>query len=330
MTMTTVAMDEAVLPGLMQIEAAAELVYRYMPATPQYSWPLINARVGKEVWVKHENHTPVGAFKIRGGLVYMDWLRRERPEVKTVVSATRGNHGQSMAFAGARFGVRVVIVVPHGNSREKNRAMRAQGAELIEHGDDFQAASEHAAALAAEHGWHRVSSFDPLLVKGVATYGLEMLRGCPPLDTVYVPIGMGSGAAAMVAARDALGLATKIVGVVSSLAPAYVLSRAAGKIVSHASSTAIADGVACSTPDPRAFAVVQAGVDRIIAVGDEAVEAAMRAYFADTHNVAEGAGAIGLAALLQDGVAGGERVGTVLCGGNVDSDVFAGVLGRGV
>jgi threonine dehydratase len=321
--------SEEVLPGLAEIEAAAKLVYEHMPATPQYSWPLLNVRASTEVWVKHENHTPVGAFKIRGGLVYMDWLRRELPAVKTVVSATRGNHGQSMAYAGSRFGVRVVIVVPHGNSREKNRAMRALGAELIEHGQDFQEASDHAVALAAEHGWHRVPSYDPLLVTGVATYALEMLSACPVLDTVYVPIGMGSGVCGMIAVRDALGLRTKVVGVVSSRAPAYVLSIAAGRIIEHAAETQIADGVACRKPDPQAFAVVQQGIDRIIAVDDDEVEDAMRAYFADTHNVAEGAGAIGLAALLKDRARGGERVGTVLCGGNVDSDVFAGVLSRG-
>ncbi len=326
MTAALQAVAEEVLPGLAEIEAAATLVYAHMPPTPQYSWPLLNERAGAEVWVKHENHTPAGAFKIRGGIVYMDWLRRTRPEIKTVVSATRGNHGQSIALAGTRLGFRVVIVVPLGNSREKNRAMRAFGAELIEYGEDFQAASEHAIALAAEHGWHRIPSYDPMLVAGVATCGLEMLRGCPPLETVYVPIGMGSGMSGMVAARDALGLATKIVGVVSTGAPAFALSMAAGSIMEHAAATRIADGVACRKPDPRAFAVAQAGVDRVIAVEDDAVEDAMRAYFSDTHNVAEGAGAIGLAALLMDRARGGQRVGTVLCGGNVDSDLFARVL----
>ncbi|WP_263382974.1 threonine dehydratase [Granulicella arctica] len=327
--MSVMAAGEDVLPGLMEIEAAATLVYAHMPPTPQYSWPLINERAGTEVWVKHENHTPVGAFKIRGGIVYMDWLRSERPEVTTVVSATRGNHGQSIAYAGARMGIRVVIVVPHGNSFEKNRAMRMLGAELIEHGGDFQEASEHAGALAAEHGWHRVPSYDRELVTGVATYALEMFRGCPALDTVYVPIGMGSGVSGMIAARNALGLATKVVGVVSSKAPAFAMSFAAGEIVEHEVATRIADGVACRRPDPQAFAVGLAGIDRIIAVDDDAVEEAMRIYFADTHNVAEGAGAIGLAALLKDRKSGGARVGTVLCGGNVDSDVFARVLGRG-
>ena len=319
------------LPGLDEIRAAADLIYRSLPATPQYSWPLINSRASSngaaaEVWVKHENHTPVGAFKVRGGLVYMDWLRKARPEVKTLVSATRGNHGQSIAFAGAQQGLRVVIVVPFGNSPEKNRAMRMLGAELVEFGNDFQAASEHAAQLEEENGWHRVPSFDLKLVTGVSTYAWEMFTACPELETFYVPIGMGSGVCGTIAARDALGLKTKVVGVVSSLAPAYALSYAAGRVVEHEARTAIADGVACRVPDTVALEIVKAGVDRIVTVEDEEVRDAMRAYFADTHNVAEGAGAIGLAALLKDRAAGGDRVGTVLCGGNVDSDVFAGVL----
>ena len=184
---------EGLLPGLSEIESAAELVYQSMSATPQYSWPLINARAGAEVWVKHENHTPVGAFKVRGGLVYMDWLRRERPEVTTVVSATRGNHGQSIAFAAAQHGIRPVIVVPFGNSVEKNRAMQALGAELIEFGEDFQAASEHGERLEQEFGWHRVPNIDQRIVTGVSTYAWEFFKACPELETVYVPIGMGSG-----------------------------------------------------------------------------------------------------------------------------------------
>jgi threonine dehydratase len=322
--------DVVVLPGLEEIRAAAELIYKTMPATPQYSWPLINARAGAEVWVKHENHTPVGAFKVRGGLVYMDCLRRERPEVTTVVSATRGNHGQSMAFAGEQHGFRVVIVVPFGNSPEKNRAMRALGAELVEFGQDFQEACEHAAHLERENGWHRVPSFDLRLVTGVSTYALEMFSGCPELETVYVPIGMGSGVCGTIAARNALGLKTKVVGVVSSHAPAYALSFDAGRVIEHEARTEIADGVACRKPDVSTLEIIKAGMDRILMVDDDEVKDAMRAYFVDTHNVAEGAGAIGLAALLKDREAGGERVGTVLCGGNVDSDAFAEILCGGV
>ncbi len=315
------------LPSLDEIRRAAELVYCSMPPTPQYTWPLLNARAGAEVWVKHENHTPVGAFKIRGGLVYVDWLRRERPEVTTVVSATRGNHGQSLAFAAGQRGLHAVIVVPHGNSAEKNKAMRALGAELLEFGDDFQAASDHARHLAEENGWHCVPSYHPALVLGVATYALEFLSAASELESVYVPIGLGSGISGMMAARDALGLPTKIVGVVSEHAPAYALSFAAGEPVEHAAATKLVDGVACRSPDPAALAIICAGVDRILKVADDAVAEAMRIYFADTHNVAEGAGAIGLAALLADSTRGIGRVGTVLCGGNVDSEIFARVLG---
>ena len=316
-----------VLPTLDEIRQAAELIYKTMPATPQYTWPLLTQRAGAEVWVKHENHSPVGAFKIRGGLVYMDWLKRERPEVTTVVSATRGNHGQSIALAATRSGIRAVIVVPHGNSAEKNRAMRELGAELIEAGEDFQAALEHAVKLERENGWHWVPSYHPLLVTGVATSALEFLSTAPELDTVYVPIGMGSGISGMIAVRNALGLRTKVVGVISRHAPAFALSFAAGHVVEHAVATRIADGVACRKPTESALDVVRYGVERIIEVDDDDVEAAMRAFFSDTHNVAEGAGAVGLAGLLKDRPRGGSRVGTVLGGGNVDSEVFARVLG---
>ncbi|HWW24132.1 MAG TPA: threonine dehydratase [Edaphobacter sp.] len=314
------------LPGLEEIKQAAELIYKTMPATPQYSWPLLNKRAGAEVWIKHENHSPVGAFKIRGGLVYMGWLRRERPEVSTVVSATRGNHGQSIALAASQCGLRSVIVVPKGNSAEKNQAMRGLGAELVEHGEDFQAALEHAMQLERENGWHWVPSYHRLLATGTATLALEMLSACPVMDTVYVPIGLGSDITGMIAVRDALGLRTKIVGAISTLAPAMALSLAAGKVVEHPVSTRIADGVACRKPDPQALAVIRAGVERLIEVDDDEVENAMRIYFSDTHNVAEGAAAVGLAALLKDRATGGQRVGTVLSGGNVDSAVFAKVL----
>lgn len=314
------------LPSLGEMENAARLIYESMPATAQYSWPQINRWAGSEVWVKHENHTPVGAFKVRGGLVYMDWLRRERPEVETVVSATRGNHGQSIAYAARRTGHKAVIVVPHGNSAEKNAAMRELGAELIEFGEDFQAANEHGAALAVDKGWHRVPSFDMGLVRGIATYALEFFRGAPEMERVYVPIGMGSGVCGMIAARDALGLRTRIVGVVSSAAPAMARSFEAGRVSEAEAKTRIADGVACRLPDATALEMVLGGVERVVEVDDDEVEDAMRLYFTATHNAAEGAGAIGLAALLKDRSRGVGRVGTVLSGGNVDSDVFRRVL----
>jgi threonine dehydratase len=318
------------LPDLQQIEAACEVVYRSMPPTPQYSWPQINQRAGREVWIKHENHTPVGAFKIRGGLIYMDWLRRMHPEVTTIISATRGNHGQSLAYAGAMYGLRVVIVVPFGNSREKNAAMRALGAELIEVGHDFQDATEHAARLSSENNWHRVPSYHSQLVAGVATFALEFLRAQPNIETVYVPIGMGTGVIGMVAARDALALSTEVVGVVSSKARAQALSFASGEVVEAPAETVIADGIACRRPDPTGLRQLRSGVKRLVEVDDDEVEDAMRLYFAATHNTAEGAGAIGLAALLKDGDRAGKRAGTVLCGGNVDSDVFARVLAQDV
>lgn len=315
------------LPALDELETAAELIYRYMPATPQYRWPLLDEAAGTEVWVKHENHTPVGAFKIRGGLVYMEALRRERPEVRGVVGATRGNHGQSMGFAARVTGTTAVVVVPHGNSPEKNAAMRALGVQVIVAGDDFQEACEYADALANDRGMHRLPSLDPALVCGVGTYAMEFLRKSPPMDTVYVPVGMGSGICGMMAARDGLGLKTKIVGVVSTGAPAYKLSFEAGRKIEHAVTTVLADGMACRSPNEDCLAAMLAGVERVIAVNEEEVGGAMRALFTATHNVAEGAGAASFAGLMQEREAmQGRRAGVVLCGGNVDADVFARVL----
>lgn len=314
------------LPVLSEIEAAATLVHRFMPPTPQYSWPLLSQRAGCEVWVKHENHTPVGAFKVRGGIVYMDWLRTH-PEAKGVVSATRGNHGQSQAFAASKFGLHPVVVVPFGNSREKNAAMRALGAELIEYGDDFHAADHHADDLARERGLFRMPSFDPILIPGVATYGLELFRGTPTLDAVFVPIGWGSGAVSLASVRNALGLKTKIIGVVSASAPTYALSMAAGRVIEQKSATRIADGVAISRAHADSLEILQRELERVDQVTDDEVEDAMRALFSDTHNVAEGAGAAALAALLKDREAlHGKRVAIILTGGNVDREVFAQVI----
>lgn len=319
--------------SLNTLQAAARTVHAVMPPTPQYRWPLLEAAFAKgaddgtQLWVKHENHTPVGAFKLRGGLVFFDRLLRHGQRPAGVVSATRGNHGQSVALAAGRHGVPALIVVPHGNSREKNAAMRALGAELVEAGDDFQAARGHAQALAAERGWMVVPSFHPDLVAGVASYALELFAAAPDLHTVYVPIGLGSGACGLVAARDALGLATRIVGVVSSGAPAYALSLAAGQPVSHAVTTVLADGMACRTPEPDALAMLQAGLHGVVQVSDAEVAAAMRRLFEATHQVAEGAGAAGLAAAWQQrDQCAGRRTALVLSGGNVDRDVFAAVL----
>lgn len=316
--------------SLAELESAAELVYSVMSPTAQICWPLLSRRAGTDIWVKHENHTPTGAFKVRGGLTFLDHLRRTEPTVQGVVTATRGNHGQSIGLAARRNGLKATIVVPHGNSTEKNAAMAALDVELVEHGDDFQEAAEHAAELARDRGLYRLPSFHPMLVRGVATYSLEFLRGAPGLDTVYVPIGLGSGICGMVAARDALGLTTKIVGVVSDMAPAYALSFESGQPVSHAVSTRIADGMACRVPDTDALEIIWRGVERIVRVTDTEIEEAMRVYFSDTHNVAEGAGAAPLAALLQERTAmAGRRVGVVLSGGNVDRAVYAGILATG-
>ena len=275
---------------LEELRHAHRIVGAAVPPTPQYAWPLLGARVGAEVWVKHENHAPTGAFKVRGGLVYLDRLTRERPDVPGLISATRGNHGQSIAFAGRRHGRRVTIVVPHGNSAEKNAAMRALGAELVEHGVDFQAAREEAERRAAEGGLEMVPSFHRDLVRGVATYAFELLNAVPDLTTLYVPIGMGSGICGCILVRDLLGLSTEIVGVQSIGAPSYALSFAAGRVVSTPTCDTLADGMATRVPDPEAFEIIRRGTSRIVQIGDDEIAAAIRAYWTDTHNLAEGAG----------------------------------------
>ena len=312
---------------LPSLEAAACVVYAAMPPTPQYPWPLLAERTGAQVWVKHENHTPTGAFKVRGGLVYLDRLHRERPGVRGLVTATRGNHGQIIPYAARGMGVPVTVCVPRGNSTEKNAAMRAFGAELVEAGRDFDEARERAAQLAAERGLEMVPSFHPDLVRGVATYALELFRAVGDLDTVYVPVGMGSGICGLIRTRDLLGLSTRIVGVVSAGAPAVALSFEAGRVVTTETADTFADGIACRVPDPAAFAVIQAGADRIVRVTDAEVAIAMRAYWTDTHNLAEGAGAAPLAALLHEQERmRGKRVGLILCGGNIDLDLARRVL----
>ena len=315
------------LPTLDELEAAAALVYKSMPATPQYRWPLLEARVGTTVWVKHENHAPVGAFKARGGLVYLDRLQREGEKPAGVVSATTGNHGQSIGYAARQYGVAAAVVVPLGNSKEKNAAMRALGVEVIEDGHDFQAASEIADELAKKRGWHRFPSFHPWLVCGVGTYALELFKAVSDIDTVYVPVGLGSGLCGVIAARDALGLCTRIVAVVSAGAPAFALSYERGTRVSHEVTTTIADGIAVRTPDASALAIARRGVERVVQVSDDEVKSAMRAIFSDTHNVAEGAGAAALAGLMRDKESmRGRTTAIVLTGGNVDSAVYAKVI----
>lgn len=313
--------------SLSSLESAAETVYAAMAPTPQICWPLLCERAGAEVWIKHENHTPIGAFKVRGGLTYVASLRNRRPDVKGVVAATRGNHGQSIALAAKRAGLSCTIVVPHGNSHEKNAAMLAFGATLEEHGDDFQDALQHAADLAKTRDLHFVESFDPALVLGVASYALELFRAVPDIYTCYVPIGLGSGICGMIAARDALGLKTEIVGVAAEGAPTYALSFTSRKPVPTERANTMADGLACRTPVPEALEMILAGAARVITVDDSEIQGAMRHLYTDTHNVAEGAGAAACAGLLKEREKmKNRRVAIVLSGANVDRDVFAETL----
>jgi threonine dehydratase len=311
------------------LASARRIVAATVPPTPQRRWPLVDARFGAGVWIKHENHTAIGAFKLRGGLVYFDALLRRAPQVRGVITATRGNHGQSIGYAARRAGLAVRIVVPHGNSVEKNAAMRALGVELIEHGDDFQAAREHAARIAESQGLHMVPSFHEDLVRGVASYWLEFFEGieADPPAVVFVPIGQGSGICACVAARAASGVRTRIVGVVSAHATAYRDSFLAGRVLEAPVTTRLADGMACRLPDLEALELMRREVDEIVTVTDAEVAQAMRWTFADTHNVAEGAGAAALAAAWQQRARWhGRTIGVPLTGGNVDTDVYARVL----
>ncbi|HXM61245.1 MAG TPA: threonine dehydratase [Terriglobales bacterium] len=323
-TESTVAMP---LPTIDEIKDAQDLVYAVMPPTPQIVWPLLCERLGAEVWVKHENHTPIGAFKARTAVVYAAELFRGSKDIRGLVTATRGNHGQSVALAARRFKVPAHIIVPQGNSAEKNAAMRAQGANLLEFGSDYQESKEHAQKLANENGWHFVPPYHRDIVKGVATYWLEFFSAASDLDIVYVPIGQGSGISSCCAVRNGLNLRTRIVGVVADGAPAYALSFEAGRKIAAPVTTLLGDGMACRVPDDASLAVVLENVERVVRVSEEEIRQAMKIYFTDTHNVVEGAGAAGLAAALKEKPAlRGKRVGLVATGGNVDHDVFARVL----
>ncbi len=309
------------------LQAAERIVRRHVGETPLHHWPLLSRRSGAEVWVKHENHTRIGAFKIRGGLVYMEKLKARQPDVPGVIAATRGNHGQSVALAAGLSGIPATIVVPFGNSVEKNRAMRELGAELIEHGHDFQEALVHARNLAGLHGLHMLASFHDDLVCGVASYGLEIFRRHDDIDTVYVPVGLGSGLCGTIRARDAVASRAAVVGVVAENAPCYARSFAAGAPVTTNDCNTIADGMAVRVPHGDAVSEINAGAERIVTTGEDDIRAAMRHYFSDTHNVAEGAGAAPLAALLRerDRMAG-RKVVLVLSGGNIDRDLYARIL----
>ncbi len=319
-------------PSLAELRAGQEMVYRYMRPTLAHAWPLLAERLQTKVVVKHENHTPAGAFKVRGGLTYFESLKHRESNCKGVISGTRGNHGQSVGIAAKLHGLKATIVVPKRNSIEKNAAMRALGVDLIEHGEDFQESREFAAQMAKDKNWHMVPSFHKDLLLGVASYWIELFEASPDLKRVYVPIGMGSGACAAVIARDALGIDCEVVGVVSAHAQAYALSFAAGSVIEAPVTTLLADGLACRLPDIDALNMIRAGISRIVQVTDVEIAQAMRVYFSDTHNVSEGAGAAPLAAALQEQKNGrlpsdgSMPIGLPLCGGNVDSDVFAKVL----
>jgi threonine dehydratase len=315
------------LPTLEEIAAAQKLVYEQMQPTPQIFWPLLNQKLEACVLVKHENHTPIGAFKARTAIVYAAELFRSTSTVHGLITATRGNHGQSVALAGERFNVPVVIVVPYGNSREKNAAMRAQGAEIVEFGNDFQEAREHAYQLSRERNLHFVPAYHRDFVKGVATYWMELFTAVPDLDCAYVPIGMGSGICAGCAVRNGMKLKTRIVGVVSEGAPAYALSFEADRKIEAPVTTVIADGMACRVPDDDALAIIRENVDHIVRVSDAEIRSAMRMYFSATHNTVEGAGAASLAAAVKEKeLLKGSRIAVIVTGGNVDREVFAQVL----
>lgn len=318
------------LPSLEEIESVADSINALVPPTPAFDWPLLSARAGGPLWVKHENHTAIGSFKIRGALTYTARVLARDPDVRGLIAATRGNFGQAVAYAARLHGLSTTVVVPHGNSTEKNLAMRALGAELIEHGEDFQAALVHSEELAARRRLHWVPSYHRDLVLGNAVSLLAFLRQVPALARIYVPIGMGTGICAMIAARDALELPTRIIGVAADRAPAIALSYEARKVVPHPSSTRIADGMACSTPSAEALSHILKGVDRIVKVTDDEIESAQRAYFSDTHNLAEGAAGAGLAAVLKDrGTTPVEPAGVIFTGGNIDAAAFSRVLASG-
>ncbi|MDE0531784.1 MAG: threonine dehydratase [Albidovulum sp.] len=317
--------------ALKEIKNAADLVYGFMNPTPQYAWPLLEKAVGAQIWVKHENHTPIGAFKVRGGITLANWLRSEFPEIRGVVSATRGNHGQSIARAAKGFGLDARILVPLGNSADKNAAMKAFGAELIEFGSDFDEARLEAERMSREEDLFLVPPFHRELVRGVATYGLELFSELPDLDTVYVPIGCGSGICGLIAVRDALGLDTKIVGVVAENAPAVKLSYEGGKATATNTANTFADGIAVRVTVPEALEIYSGGADRIVSVSDTEMAAAVRLYYSTTHNLAEGAGAASLAALFKEREsARNKKIAVVLSGGNIDAKWFTKIILGGV
>lgn len=315
---------------LPELEAAAALVHRTVGPSPAIRWPFLARETGADVVVKHENHLPTGAFKVRGGVTLIDWLRREHPDMRGIVTATRGNHGQSQARAARAAGLRALVYVPHGNSPEKNAAMEAWGAEVVVHGADFDEAREEAIRVGAAEGLFVVPPFHRELVRGVATYGWELLSAHPEIETLYVPIGCGSGICGCIAARDALGHRAEIVGVVSENAQTAKLSVEQGRLVETGPAETFADGMAVRKPVEAAWRIYREGAARIVAVSDDAVAEAIRLLWRATHNAAEGAGAAPLAALMREREAiAGRRCAVILCGGNIDAGKFVTVLEGG-
>lgn len=314
-----------------ELEAACRLVHAQICPTPFYNWPQLSALAGAQLWVKHENHVPTGAFKIRGGITFIDWLRRSHPDCPGIITATRGNHGQSQARAARAAGLKAVIYVPHGNSAEKNAAMRAYGADLREFGKDFDEAREEAMRVAAQEGLFPVPSFHLELVRGVATYAMEMFTAKPDLDRVYVPIGCGSGICGVIAARDALGLKTRIIGVVSERAQTALLSRQSGQMTATQTALTFADGLAVRVPVAEAFAIYATGAEDIISVSEDEIAQAVRHFYCMTHNLAEGAGAAALAAALQQkSQIVGQNIGIILSGANIDAGWMTAILAGGL
>lgn len=309
-----------------EFDAASAIVYEHLKPTLQHNWPLLAEELGCELWLKHENQTPLGAFKVRGGLVHMR-RRKQAGKLNGVITASTGNHGQSIPNAARIEGIAATVVVPENNSTEKNAAMRALGARLIETGQDFNDAVAYARQLAKDEGLDMIPSFHADLVEGVATYAFELFEAAGALDVVYVPIGLGSGICGVMGVRDMLGLDTRVVGVVATGASTYAQSFAAGHPVPTNAVHTFAEGVAVRAPDPTALDLIRAGADRIVEVTDAQIRDAMRLTFRATHNITEGAGAVALAAVMAEReTLKGQRVGAILSGGNIDAAKYAAIL----
>lgn len=306
---------------------ARELVMQHLRRTPTWSYPALSRELGCELFIKHENHQPIGAFKVRGGISLMASLS-DLERGRGVVAATRGNHGLSLAYAARLFGTRAVIVVPHGNNPEKNEAMRALGAELVEYGRDFDEACQQAERLVASQGLRYIhSAEEPAMLAGVASLGIELFEDVPDLDYVFVPVGLGSGICGICLARGVLSPRTQVVGVQAERAPSIYLSWKQKRLVTTESADTFADGLATRVPAELTLEVIQRDVADFVAVGEGAIAWAIRDLLRYTHNLAEGAGAAPLAAIRErrDWVRG-KRVAMIMSGGNIDTATLKRVL----